>query len=157
MPALAIALRSFSARLKSRGSILPLGAGKSSCTFAWRRACSRCGLSSEWIRIASRGRPKGTRATMSGARRPGCARQIHVCPFKSGELALAQACVDGRCVERTPERLDLEQRRDDLVRFEEGWLALRLLPPAGALSGVRGSPLLHADRRGKDAVHEPAH
>src|SRR3954468_18195800 len=58
-----------------------------------------------------RGRPRETRATRSGARRPGCARQIDVCPFKSGELALAHACVDAGCVEGMPERLDLEQRR----------------------------------------------
>src|SRR3954452_5805960 len=144
MPALAIALPSFSARLKSRGSILPLGQGRAAAPSRGaervRDAPSARGGSGSPLR----GRPRGTRATSSGARRPGCARQIDVCPFKSGELALAQACVDGRCVERTAERLDLEQRRDDLVRFEEGSLALRLLPPAGALGGVRSSPLLHA-------------
>jgi len=73
------------------------------------------------------------------------ARQVDVAALETRQLALAQTSVDGRCLERSPERLDLEQGRNDLVRFEEGGLPLRLSPPANALGRVRPAPLLYAD------------
>src|SRR5258708_38373975 len=74
------------------------------------------------------------------------ARQVDVAALETRQLALAQTSVDGRRVERSPERLDLEQGRNDLVRFGEGGLALRLSPPANPPGRIRSSPLLGADR-----------
>jgi len=85
------------------------------------------------------------------------ARHVDVAALEARQLALAQTSVDGRRVERSPEGLDLQERGNNLVRFEEGWLPLRFPPPADALGRVRAAPLFDADGRCEDAVYEPAH